>query len=1337
MIVLAPMAVVAMRMHSDADFRAQVERTVPGATASLAHLTGASYAPVAATPSAADAAAERVVAAAEGKGGSTMPDTYEPLPALLGRIGGAAGGQASTTDGSGRESAPSGGSPSGEGASGSGGPRSSAAAAAALSAMASTTTASAAGVADTDPPPHGRDESASGSEAVDPSGVVGGAPSDTADAPTTVATTDTAHVAAGSETTSSSAADGDGGRGGRFSWILNRLSGGGSLAPPPTNDGKASPEGNDGLIPPRPLTAWTPVTPASALPTTRHALEEGSVALPGTAPPDAQASRAGGDNGGVAAMARADPHSSAVSPDSTVSSDKIRVADVRASEGIAASARVHPWAAPTDRPLCSTDDASKGPVPSSSRKVSTGDRSHSTTQSSTVTRQSVRIVGEELPRSLPTRTQSIGVPLGSVMGSKADSDLLPRHALEVGTVALPRPPSPRHHDSVPANSGTLSTATGTHALPTDSPVANDKHPFPAPFGSRPTSIDDAGDGPVFPTISPPAPVPSREVRALDGLAGSARVHPWPAPFGTRPTSSDDAGDGPVFPTTPAPDGTSLASDDNAAAAARAAATAMSDSRLVGTPQRAAAGSRPTSIDDAGDGPVVPGYFPDRSSSPGSHTVRAAAGHSARAGSRPTSEDDAGDGPVVPLYYPDAAAAAAGDWSGHRGGRSTATVVKPDSLGSLIPPRWSAVPTATLPSLAWTADPAAHGLDVGTIALPHPADAVLPGTHSDMEALADWWAALDVPPVFSRDTDTSAAGVGPVVPADPLGGLIPRRWDAAPATALPSFVRDTNADHHVLEVGSVALPRPEDAVRPPPPPPPPVRAGAGSRIQSADDIGDGPVVPVYRDSPQLPEAPRVSAGAGTRRVGDAVTEGGDGPVRATAGAAAPDATAAGATEPGAADQPLAASLLTTALAEQVAARANAEAEAAALAAHMDEVVAAAVAARVEELRAAAAAAADGVVKNAMDAADKATAAAVRGIADGAAAAVAASRQAAAASVASATAAADEAIAAADAAATRAADEASTALATVHADAAAAAAAEAAARDDAVAAGSAAAAATGRADIARQLLRRRTAEATSRLEALADAAAAVRWVETVLDGSARVAASREAAADALVASSALDAAAATGGPVPAVGTAAAAAAATVATPTGDPVDATGGLLTAVRECLPAAGVALSTTDNLRRRFDASVAPAATAAALVSAASSPRPATLDAASATTANDGSADAVTDAPLTAATAAAAAAPVAAPPGIWAHLVAAAAARLKPSGGAVGGGTPAEAALRSAAAALAADDLPAAVAAVRRLDGLPATLVADWLADAEAVVAVRQAAAVLRAEATVQQHAGA
>jgi len=64
-------------------------------------------------------------------------------------------------------------------------------------------------------------------------------------------------------------------------------------------------------------------------------------------------------------------------------------------------------------------------------------------------------------------------------------------------------------------------------------------------------------------------------------------------------------------------------------------------------------------------------------------------------------------------------------------------------------------------------------------------------------------------------------------------------------------------------------------------------------------------------------------------------------------------------------------------------------------------------------------------------------------------------------------------------------------------------------------------------------------------------------------------------------------------------------------------------------------------------------------------------------------------------------------PGLWTHLVAAACARLKPAGAAVVGGTPADVALRAAASANAANDLPAAVAAVRRLERRSRELVAD------------------------------
>lgn len=1019
-----------------------------------------------------------------------MPDTYEPLPALLGRIGGGAGGQSPAAEGDGRVSVSGSGSPPSEGGGGGGGGAGDRPSAAALSALASSATVGVAAAADAGVPVHGGDELVSGSGAVRPVGVVGGALSVSADSPSTAAVNgfdgpasggragdlgagrggreaplgssspdmaaaasvaaaavadsletmpggigsenassalgqptlsptitspeavsdgsavpaaaaNVAEVAARSGSSSAGTANGDGSKSGRFGWILKRFGGGGGVAAPPPRDDSASAVLSDGLIPPRPLPARAPPASAAAPPTTRHALEVGSVALPGTPPPGDAVSPAGSDNGDVASAV---PRASPAVPAAAVPSEEPLAADLRSSDSLAATARVHPWPAPTDNPLGSTDVASKSPGPSSSREAVDMNHDSPAAEASTIVQRSLRVVGEDLPRSLPARTRSSGGPFGSMIGGNVGSDGLSRHALEVGTLALPARSPPGLRDSLKASSGTFATATGTHALPTGPPAANDEHPFPAPFGSRPTSTDDAGDGPVFPTVAPAAPGPTQDVRALEGLAATARVHPWPAPFGTRPTSTDDAGDGPVFPATPAPDGSPHLTVAGAAAAARAAAAAMSDPQLAGTPQPAAAGSRPTSLDDAGDGPVVPGYFPDRSPASDSQAVRAAA-RSARAGSRPTSEDDAGDGPVIPLYYPDAVAAVAGDWGGRRVGRSVAAVVDADCLGGLIPPRWSAVSTAPLPSLAWTADPTAHGLDVGTVALPRPADAVLPGTHSDMKALADWWASLDVPPMFSRDPDTSGAGEGPTVSADSLGGLLPRRWDAAPASGLPAFVRDTNAERHALEVGSVALPRPEDAVHPPPPPPLPVRAGAGSRVKSAEDVGDGPEVPVYRGTPRLPEEPQVSAGAGTRRVADGATERGDGPAHATAAAAAPAATAAPteATESGAADQPLAASLLTNALAAQVAARANAEAEAAALAAHMDEVVTAAVAARVEELRTAAAAAADGVVKEATIAAEKATASAVRGIADGAAAAVAATRQAAAASVTSATAA----------------------------------------------------------------------------------------------------------------------------------------------------------------------------------------------------------------------------------------------------------------------------------------------------------------------------------------------
>ncbi|OSX68384.1 hypothetical protein BU14_2900s0001, partial [Porphyra umbilicalis] len=122
-------------------------------------------------------------------------------------------------------------------------------------------------------------------------------------------------------------------------------------------------------------------------------------------------------------------------------------------------------------------------------------------------------------------------------------------------------------------------------------------------------------------------------RARPAAAAGPR-HPHPAPFGTRATSTDDAGDGPVFPASAAPDGGSgAAGGDGLDPSSRA--------RTFGTPRPAGAGSRPTSADDAGDGPVVPAYFPDGTPHGPPPGVAAAAGRRARAGTRPTSADDAG------------------------------------------------------------------------------------------------------------------------------------------------------------------------------------------------------------------------------------------------------------------------------------------------------------------------------------------------------------------------------------------------------------------------------------------------------------------------------------------------------------------------------------------------------------------------------------------------------------------------------------------------------------------------------------------------------------------------
>jgi len=328
----------------------------------------------------------------------------------------------------------------------------------------------------------------------------------------------------------------------------------------------------------------------------------------------------------------------------------------------------------------------------------------------------------------------------------------------------------------------------------------------------------------------------------------------------------------------------------------------------------------------------------------------------------------------------------------------------------------------------------------------------------------------------------------------------------------------------------------------------------------------------------------------------------------------------------------------------------QAEAAALAAHADVMVAAAVVTRVEELRTAATAAADGVLRRASAAAEDATAAAVRGIADGGAAAAAAARDAAAASAKAAADAADAAVAAADERLARVEADAAAALGRVRDDEAAAA-DEAADRDRAYVDGKAAAAARARSAVATQLLDRRTAASRERLDAVADAVATVAWAEAALDAAAAVRDARAAAADALLASAALDAAAAAAQALPAVGGGGA---------------AEDGLLGSVTGQLPPPGVALSTADHLRRRFDDAVAPAATAAALVT--STVAPVAVAAAGAMpplcprSAADGG---VSGGTL----------------GLWARLVASAFARLKPAGGTVGGHAVAAASYDSALSA--------------------------------------------------------
>jgi len=215
-------------------------------------------------------------------------------------------------------------------------------------------------------------------------------------------------------------------------------------------------------------------------------------------------------------------------------------------------------------------------------------------------------------------------------------------------------------------------------------------------------------------------------------------------------------------------------------------------------------------------------------------------------------------------------------------------------------------------------------------------------------------------------------------------------------------------------------------------------------------------------------------------------------------------------------------------------------------------------------------------------------------------------------------------------------------------AAAAADEAAARDRAYADGKAAAAARARSAVATLSLDPRTAACRERLDAVADAAATLAWAEAAFDAAAAVGDARAspAAADALLASAALDAAAAAGQALLAVGGGAGGAGGGGGGGVGD------GLLGAVTGQLPPPGVALSTADHLWRRFDDAVAPAATAAALVT--STVAPAAVAAAGAMpplgprSAADGGVGGGTL-------------------GLWAHLVASAFSQLKPAGGTVGG----------------------------------------------------------------------